>query len=79
MIQVSVFEFCVFYLDEYYCLLITVYLTFCLKHSFCTPFLVENLSQALVSGNEGFPLLSKILFIFLQILLQDRSTKVSLQ
>jgi len=36
---------------------------------------VDNLSQALVSGNEGFPLLSKILFIFLQILLQDGSTK----
>jgi len=36
---------------------------------------IDNLSQALVAGNEGFPLLSRILFIFLQILMQDRSTK----
>lgn len=43
------------------------------------PFLVDNLSQALIAGNEGFPPLSRILFVFLQILLQDRSTKVSLE
>lgn len=35
----------------------------------------DNLSQALISGEEGSPLLSKILVIFLQILLQDGSTK----
>ena len=45
-------------------------------HSVCI-LLADNLSQALVSGNEGFPLISRILVVFLQILLQDRSTKVS--
>ena len=48
------------------------------QYTSCMPFLVDNLSQALVAGNEG-SLLSRILFIFLQILLQDRSTKVSLE
>ena len=55
------------------------YLILCGRISCCMPFLVDNLSQALVAGNEGFPLLSRILFIFLQILLQDRSTKVNLE
>ena len=37
---------------------------------------VDYLSEALVGGRQGFSLLSQILVIFLQILLQERSTKV---
>ncbi|KAK2568145.1 Tyrosine-protein kinase BAZ1B [Acropora cervicornis] len=36
---------------------------------------IDNLSDALVTGAKGFPLLSRILVNFLQILLQDSSTK----
>ena len=39
-------------------------------------FLADNLSEALVAGVKGFALVSRILVIFLQILLQDSSTKV---